>query len=63
MHNEMIQAYLSQGSLGLAVTLPKAVADKMGELRSRDPLRWEDKDLDLLDEAERQLGITHPEEE
>jgi hypothetical protein len=35
----------------------------MGELRTQDPLKWENKDLDLMEESERQLGITHPKEE
>lgn len=39
--------------------MPKVEADKMGEIRSSNPKVWEHRVWDLLDEAEKELGIYH----
>lgn len=61
MEKDMVAVYLTQGE-GLQETrmcleLDKTIADKMGEIRSRDPQKWQNRDLDLLDEAEKEHGI------
>lgn len=61
MSKKIVAVYLTQGEglqeIRMCLELDKTVADKMGEIRSRDPQRWEKRDLDLLDQAEKELGI------
>ena len=55
MEDKMVDLYLKQGEIRLALSVPKPTADKMSEIRSRNPEIWKDKELDLLEEAGKEL--------
>ena len=46
-----------QGGMHLTVQTSKVVCSKMVEIREQNPELWERKDLNLLKEAKRQLGL------
>ena len=46
-----------QGGMHLTVQTSKVVCSKMVEIREQNPELWERKDLYLLIEAKRQLGL------
>ena len=48
--------YLQQGNLSMAMDLSQSLIQAMNALRAMDPQKWEDRDLDLLKEVNRQLG-------
>ena len=60
MSEDMIIACLRQGEgqqeMIMELEMPKVVADKIGEIRKRNPKMWEHKEWDLMDEARRSLG-------
>ena len=56
MNNDKVSVYLSQGGFRMSVQMPKAEADKMGEIRKRDPEgTWEERDMELHRQAQKEL--------
>lgn len=59
MNNEEVTIWLRQGEgeeeLYMSITMPREVADLMGKIRGENPEMWENKDLDLYEEAHRRL--------
>lgn len=59
MNNEEVTVWLRQGEgeeeLYMSITMPREVADLMGKIRGENPEMWENKDLDLYEEAHRRL--------
>lgn len=61
MSKDKIIACLRQGEgpqeMIMELEMPKVVADKIGEIRKRNPKKWEHREWDLMDEAEKELGL------
>ena len=60
MSNELINICLRQGEgkeeMRFAMGLPKETVDMMTAIRKENPEKWEHRDLDLLEEANKRLG-------
>lgn len=46
-----------QGGMHLTMETSRIILEKMTEIRKRNPQQWERKDLDLMEQAEKDLGI------
>ncbi|MBQ6732050.1 MAG: hypothetical protein IJR06_02905 [Paludibacteraceae bacterium] len=46
-----------QGGMHLTMETSRRILEKMTEIRKRNPQQWERKDLDLMEQAEKDLGI------
>jgi len=57
---ETVSIGLWQNGIHFSIRTKKSVADKMGEIGSQDPERWEDKGMDLLEEAHRAVDSENP---
>ena len=61
MEENFVTIYLTQGEgeneIRMCFEMTKTLADKMGEIRGRDPRKWDKRELDLLEEAEKELGL------
>ena len=61
MKENFVSVHLTQGEgeneIRMWFEMTKTLADKMGEIRGRDPRKWDKRELDLLEEAEKELGI------
>ena len=59
MNKDWMQVYLRQGDgqdeLSIAIMISPELDSKMNEIRGRNPQKWENKDLDLMKEAETEL--------
>ena len=56
MSKETIDIYVTQGEIRFALSMPKEVADRMGEIASRYPTgTWSERGLDLVEIAEKEL--------
>lgn len=58
MNNELKDVYLTQGEGHWAMSLNEATIEMMSAIRKENPDKWENRDLDLLEEAVKRLGIT-----
>ena len=63
MEKKLIDIDLIQGEgenqMQMYVDITIELAEKMGEIRSRDPQKWVNRDFDLLDEAKKELGYKY----
>ena len=57
METEQVIVSLYQGGMHLMVKTSKEVLEKMEEIRKQDPEQWEMKDIKLMKQAKRDLGI------
>lgn len=57
METEQVTVCLHQGGMHLMVKTSKEVLEKMEEIRKQDPEQWEMKDIKLMKQAKRDLGI------
>lgn len=59
MNKDWMQVYLRQGDgqdeLSIAIMISPELDSKMNEIRGCNPQKWENKDLDLMKEAEKLL--------
>ena len=57
METEQVIVSLYQGGMHLTMETSRRILEKMTEIRKRDPQQWARKDLDLMEQAEKELGI------
>ena len=57
METEQVIVSLYQGGMHLTMETSRRILEKMTEIRKRNPQQWERKDLDLMEQAEKDLGI------
>jgi hypothetical protein len=55
MNNELKDVYLTQGEGHWAMSLNEATIEMMSAIRKENPDKWENRDLDLLEEAVKRL--------
>ena len=57
MGTEQVIVSLYQGGMHLTMETSRRILEKMTEIRKRNPQQWERKDLELMEQAEKDLGI------
>ena len=57
METEQVIVSLYQGGMHLTMETSRRILEKMTEIRKRNPQQWERKDLELMEQAEKDLGI------
>jgi hypothetical protein len=60
MDNNWVEIALRQNGMNLLMEVPEIALQKMEEIRETSEEDWTDRDLDLLREAENQLGDALP---
>ena len=55
MEEEMVSVGIWDNGMHFSLQLPKKLADKMGEIGSKNPEMWEDRSIALMEEARKAL--------
>ena len=58
METKQVTVSMYQGGMHLTMKTSRRILEKMTEIRKRDPQQWARKDLDLMKQAEKELGMS-----
>ncbi len=58
METEQVTVSMYQGGMHLTMKTSRRILEQMTEIRKKEPQQWKRKDLDLMKQAEKELGIS-----
>ena len=58
METKQVTVSMYQGGMHLTMKTSRRILEQMTEIRKKEPQQWKRKDLDLMKQAEKELGIS-----